>query len=283
VLPVVRLGPFAVGTHALFVALGVLAATLVVVRESRRRGLWGDEMLVAVAGGLVGGALGMRASGFLRDPSAVLDAGMLAVWQYGAKSILGGLTGAYLGVVVAKRLVGYRVRTGDVFAPAVALGMAVGRVGCLLTEPPGRPTSLPWGIVLSPEQAASIGGCTVCVPGVPLHPSFAYEIVFHLAAFVLLLRLRDRLRRPGALLVVYLALYAAFRFAVEAVRDNEVVVVGLTRPQVYLLACAPLVVWRLAVLVRDERRLRAAPSAAPSSAVSSAVSSAPSVAEGTPA
>lgn len=273
VLPVVRLGPLAVGTHALFVALGVLVATLVVVRESRRRGLWGDGMLVAVAGGLVGGAVGMRTSGFLRDPSAVLDAGALVVWQYGAKSILGGLTGAYLGVVVAKRLVGYRVRTGDVFAPAVALGMAVGRVGCLLTEPPGRPTSLPWAVVLTPEQAAAIPGCTVCVPGVGLHPSFAYEIAFDLFAFVLLVLLRDRLRRPGALLVVYLALYAVFRFAVETVRDNEVVLAGLTRPQVYLLVCSPLVVWRLAALVRDERRLRAAPSAPP----------VPSVAEGTPA
>lgn len=274
-LPVVRLGPLAVGTHALFVGLGVLVAALVVVRESRRRGTWGEEMLVAVAGGLVGGALGMRASGFLRDPSAVLDAGVLAVWQYGAKSVLGGLTGAYAGVVVAKRLIGYRVRTGDVFAPAVALGMAVGRVGCLLTEPPGRPTSLPWGVVLTPEQVAVIPGCTVCVPGVGLHPSFAYEIAFHLLAFALLLRLRDRLHRPGALLVVYLALYAAFRFAVEAVRGNEAVLAGLTRPQLYLLACAPLLGWRLALLVRDERRLRAGAVTVPSAG--------PAVAEGTTA
>ena len=275
-LPVVRLGPLAVGTHALFVGLGVLVATLVVVRESRRRGLWGEEMLVAVAGGLVGGAIGMRASGFLRDPSAVLDVGVLAVWQYGAKSVLGGLTGAYAGVVVAKRLVGYRVRTGDVFAPAVALGMAVGRIGCLLTEPPGRPTSLPWGVVLTPEQVAAIPGCTGCVPGVRLHPSFGYEIVFHLLAFAVLLALRDRLRRPGALLVVYLACYAAFRFAVEAVRGNEVVLAGLTRPQLYLLACAPLLCWRLALLVRDERRLRTAAPSGPAP-------EAPALAEGTTA
>jgi prolipoprotein diacylglyceryltransferase len=40
--------------------------------------------------------------------------------------------GTWLGVHVAKRVVGYRLRTGDLFAPAVALGMAVGRIGCLL-------------------------------------------------------------------------------------------------------------------------------------------------------
>ena len=41
-----------------------------------------------------------------------------------------GLVGAWLGVHVAKRLTGYKLRTGDLFAPAVAIGMAVGRIGC---------------------------------------------------------------------------------------------------------------------------------------------------------
>ncbi len=162
-------GGVVVGSHEFFVALGVLAATVVVLLESRRRSVWGDEMLVAVAGGLVGGALGMHASSWLRAPEAAVRAPVLELWQYGAKSILGGLTGAYLGVLLAKRLMGFRRRTGDVFAPAVALGMAVGRVGCLLTEPPGRPTSLPWGIRLSAEQVAAIPGCTGCVPGRLLH------------------------------------------------------------------------------------------------------------------
>lgn len=252
-----------VGTHAFFVGLGVLVATVVVVRESRRRGLWGEEMLVAVAGGLVGGALGMRATSFLRDPSAVVDAGFLTVWQYGAKSVLGGLTGAYLGVVVAKRLVGYRVRTGDVFAPAVALGMAVGRVGCLLTEAPGRPTSMPWGLTLTPEQAAAVPACPSCAAGVPLHPSFAYEILFHLGTFAALLGLRSRVERPGALLTLYLAAYAVFRFGVEFVRDNATVLAGLTRGQLFLLVVAPLLLWRVGVVVRDERARRAVTPARP--------------------
>jgi prolipoprotein diacylglyceryl transferase len=109
-------------------------------------------------------------------------------WEFGARSILGGLTGAYVGVLVAKRLIGYRVRTGDLFAPAVAVGW----IGCLLTEAPGRPTALPWGI----HALASVPGC---VAGVAMHPSFAYEIVFPLAAFAALCWLRPRVHRPGAL------------------------------------------------------------------------------------
>ena len=63
------------------------------------------------------------------------NASLAEQWAYGNRSILGGLVGAWLGVHVAKRLCGYRLRTGDLFAPAVALGMAVGRIGCFLTEP----------------------------------------------------------------------------------------------------------------------------------------------------
>ena len=249
---IVDLGWAQVGSHEFFVALGVLVAAAVVVLESRRRGTWGDGMLAAVAGGLVGGALGMRASALVRDPGVLLQVPLGDLLQGGAKSVLGGLTGAYVGVLVGKRLVGYRERTGDAFAPAVALGMAVGRIGCLLTEPPGRPTSLPWAVHLSPEQAAAIPGCTACVPGTGLHPSFAYEIVFQLVAFGVLLALRERVTSPGALLTFYLAGYAVFRFAVEFTRDNEAVLAGLTRGQLFLLAVAPLLLWRTAVLARRE-------------------------------
>ncbi len=160
----------------------------------------------------------------------------------GNRSILGGLVGAWLGVHVAKRLVGYPRRTGDLFAPAVALGMGLGRFGCLLTELPGTPNPLGFGPVLDPASAAALGAES----GVPLHPSFAYEIIFHLGAFaVLWWVLRDRWQAPGETLVVYLAAYGLFRFGVELVRGNEVVWLGLTRPQIFLALTVPLLLARV--------------------------------------
>jgi prolipoprotein diacylglyceryl transferase len=243
----VQLGPVAVQSHPFFVGLGVLAAAVVVLLEARRRGMLGEGMLVAVTGALVGGAIGMRAAGFVRHLDPAANPSLSDAWLYGAKSILGGLTGAYLGVLIAKRLVGYQVRTGDVFAPAVALGMAIGRIGCFLAEPPGRPSAVPWAIH-APE---TVPQCPGCASGAAMHPSFLYEIAFHLAAFVALWALRDRVSRPGSLLTYYLAAYAVFRFGVEFVRANEVVALGLTRPQWFLVAVTPLLLARAAVLVRD--------------------------------
>jgi prolipoprotein diacylglyceryltransferase len=130
--------------------------------------------------------------------------------------------------------------------------MAVGRVGCLLTERPGTPTGTGFGIRLDPDAAARLG----TPAGVPLHPSFAYEIAFQLAAFVALwVWLRHLSLGPGTTFVLYVAAYGVFRFGVELVRGNEVVWHGLTRPQLFLAATVPLVLARVVVDLRRHRRM----------------------------
>ena len=237
-----------VDTHAFFVGLGVVAAVVVFVAEARRRGHTDDRLLIVVTGALVGGALFMRLGTWLQHVDLRQNASFAEQWAYGNRSILGGLVGAWLGVHVAKRLSGYRLRTGDLFAPAVALGMAVGRIGCLLSERPGTPTGTSWGITLDRAAATRLG-----VPaGVPLHPSFAYEIAFHLAAFAAIwFWLRRRSLPPGEIFVWYVAAYGVFRFLVEFVRGNEVVWNGLTRPQLFLAVTIPLVLLRIVLQARS--------------------------------
>lgn len=236
-----HLGPVAVPVHGVFIGLGVLAALAVFVAEARRRGAVNEQSVVAASGALVGGAIGMRLSGWARHLDLTANPSLAEAWQFGSRSILGGLLGAYLGVLVAKRIGGYRGKTGDLFAPAVALGIAVGRIGCHLTEAPGRPTTLPWGI----HAPATTPDCPGCLTGQAMHPSFLYEIAFQLAAFVILLWLRDRLSHPGELFVLYIAGYATFRFLVEFTRANETVWLDLTRPQWFLLPSLLLIGIRL--------------------------------------
>ena len=235
-------------THGLFVGIGVLAAALVFVHEARRRGHTDDRLLIVVTGALVGGAIFMRLGTWLQHTDLRENATLVEQWAHGNRSILGGLVGAWLGVHVAKRLCGYRLRTGDLFAPAVALGMAVGRIGCMLTELPGTPTGAGWGITVDGADAARLGA----PPGVALHPSFAYEIAFHLAAFaVLWFWLRTKPLPPGETFVWYVAAYGAFRFLVEFVRGNEVVWEGLTRPQLFLAVTIPFVLLRIGHQLRS--------------------------------
>lgn len=241
-----ELGP--IPTHGFFVGLGVLAAVVVFVHEARRRGHTDDRLLIVVTGALVGGAVFMRLGTWLQHLDLRENASLAEQWAYGNRSILGGLVGAWLGVHVAKKLCGYRLRTGDLFAPAVALGMAVGRVGCLLTELPGTPTASGWGITLDRADALRLGA----PPGVALHPSFAYEIAFHLAAFAALwFWVRHRDFPPGESFLWYVAAYGTFRFAVEFVRGNEVVELGLTRPQLFLACTIPLLLGRIAYRLRS--------------------------------
>jgi len=217
--------------------------------EARRRGADRDDRIWLVVGGaLVGGALMMRLGTWLQHVDLRANASLTEQWLYGNRSVLGGLLGAYLGAHVAKRAVGYRQRTGDLFAPAVAAGMAVGRIGCLVTELPGTPTGAGWGVTLTVEQAARLQAPA----GVGLHPSFAYEIGFHAVAFVVLWGwLRHQPIAAGETLTLYVASYAVFRFLVEFVRGNEVVLSGLTRPQLFLALTIPLVLARVIYQARQ--------------------------------
>ena len=235
-----RLGPVEIGTHDVFVGLGVCTALLLFWAEGRRRNVHDPRLWTIAAGSLVTGAVFAKLGAGWRYLVDNPEPSLVGLWLHGGKSVLGGLAGAYLGVIVTKRLVGYPHPTGDLFAPAVALGIAVGRVGCFLTEPIGTPTSLPWGITVSPEVGARIPNCPQCLSGVPLHPSFLYEIAALVALFALLLWLRSRVEVPGELFKVFLLSYGTARFLVEFVRGNDTFALGLSGSQIFLMATMPL-------------------------------------------
>lgn len=239
-----------VDTHAAFVALGLTAAGIVFVIEKRRREVTDHRIAYLVLGALLGAAVLSRLGTWAQHLDLSENLSLVDQLTRGNASMLSALVGAWLGVHVAKRLCGYPERSGDLFAPAVALAMAIGRIGCLLTEQPGSPTGSDWGVVLDADAAARTGSPA----GVPLHPSFVYEIVFHLAAFaVLWFWLRHRPIAAGETLTLYIAAYAVFRFGVEFVRGNEIAWMGLTRPQLFLLVTIPLLAARMIWMLRTGR------------------------------
>lgn len=245
-----RIGGWSVPTHEFFIGLGLAAAVVVFYLRARARNELDDRVRWVVIGALIGGGLFARAAAiwqFTLTGSSLVD-----VWLYGGRSVLGGLAGAYAGAVLTKRIVGYRHSTGELFAPAVAIGMAIGRIGCFLTEQIGTTTTMPWGITVSPEVAATIPNCPQCASGAPLHPSFLYEIIFHAAAFGVLWATRDRLPE-GQSFKLYLLAYGVFRLLVEFVRGNPELAFGLSGSQVFLLLTLPLLTWATARGARAPR------------------------------
>jgi prolipoprotein diacylglyceryltransferase len=240
----VQAGPLTVGTHDVFSLLAVAVGLAIYYRTLRARGMLDERIVLVSMAVVLGGIIGARTITAWENTDEIgraLEAGAPLSWVilHGNKSILGGLAGGFLAGVLAKRALGYRRSTGDSYALAIAVGTAIGRVGCFLSELPlGTATTLPWGMTVSAEAAAAFPRCPGC--GGPMHPSMLYEIAFNVIAAVLIVRLGRRVPVQGDLLKLYLVAAFAFRFLVEFVRGNEVQLLGLTGPQIVLI---PLMAW----------------------------------------
>ena len=138
-----------------------------------------------------------------------------SAWLADGKTVTTGLIGAYVGVELAKLVLGIRAKTGDAFALPLALSLAVGRWGCFFNGCcHGTPTSLPWGIDFG--------------DGVRRHPTQIYESLFHLwMAFVIIQMIR-RGWLPNQRLKLYLIAYGAYRFLTEFIRPEPVYALKLT-------------------------------------------------------
>jgi prolipoprotein diacylglyceryl transferase len=225
-----KIGGVPIYAHGFFLCLGMLIGLLMLIMEAQRR-RWPKEEVVPIAlAAFVGGMIGARVSVlfFYGAPAAYAALNWFALFdpRIGPGSILGGLIGAYIAGYVASRAIGKAGCTCDAFAPAIALGLAVGRVGDFLVaeDGMGKATTLPWGVP---------------TPGVDylVHPTPLYDSAFNLFWFGALLLLRDHpAMQNGNLLKLGLAGYALFRFCVEFVRTNPVLALGLTGPQYICLA-----------------------------------------------
>jgi prolipoprotein diacylglyceryltransferase len=244
VFPVLfQAGPITLYTHDFFTVAGVIAGLVLYWRALRRDGVLDRRILLISLAAIAGGALGARliTSWEILDEVSAANLPLTYVITHGPRSIIGGLAGGYLAIVLSKRALGYTLSTGDYYAAAIPLALVIGRIGCFLSELPlGTPTDLPWGMTVSPDAAAAFARCPGCEG--PMHPSMLYEIGFHAVAFGLIVTRGPLLPIRGDTLKAYLLAYGIFRFGVEFVRGNEVQAIGLTGPQIVLIPLIGLLV-----------------------------------------
>jgi phosphatidylglycerol:prolipoprotein diacylglycerol transferase len=138
----------------------------------------------------------------------------------------------------------------DAFAPGIALGHVVGRLGCLFAGCCfGRPTSVPWAITFTNRYAAENVGTPL---GVPLHPTQLYEAGAELLILVLLLATERRGRAfPGRTFWGYMLLYGVSRFVIEFYRgDSRGMIWMLSTSQFVSALIVPVSIIMLVILAR---------------------------------
>lgn len=233
----IDLAGLSIKTFGLLFALAFLACGLLLARRLKELGKPVDWAYEIVFAALIGGLVGSRVYWVVQnyddagdDLLGNLFSGSGLVWY-------GGAIGGALGVVLwAQRRGMLGLGLLDLCAPALALGYAIGRVGCQISGDGdyGDRSDLPWAMAY-PDGAVPTNE--------EVHPTPIYESLAMGFVALWLWRRRDAYR-PGVLFALYLVLSGVERVLVEFVRRNEVVAAGLTVPALESLAvCAVGAAW----------------------------------------
>lgn len=239
--PEIELGPLTLQTFGLMFALAFLAAGALVAKRLKEIGKppdWAYEMGFSA---LIGGIVGSRLYFVVDNYDSVKDDLLGNLFSGSGLTWYGGLIGGTIAVLLWARYRGFLgLALLDLAAPALALGYAIGRVGCQLSGDGdyGRAWDGPWAMSY-PEGTVPTDEA--------VHPTPIYEtLAMGLGAWILW-QLRDRFR-TGILFAIYLLYAGAERFLVEFLRRNEDVALGLTAAQLESLAMMLAgVVWIFAV------------------------------------
>jgi phosphatidylglycerol:prolipoprotein diacylglycerol transferase len=214
-------GPMSLPTYGALLAIAFLVGLWIVARQARREGL--DPVVITdlAVWALIGGLLGARLllvivdwDHYWSNPRELW--GLLRSGGVFYGGLIGGI-GVGVWYVLRHNLSVWRV--ADVAAPAVVLGQAIGRLGCLAAGCCfGKPTDVAWAVTFRDAQAARELATPV---DTPLHPTQVYESMAAALVFAFLLWLAPRKRFHGQVAAAYVILYSASRFGIEFFRGDR--------------------------------------------------------------
>ncbi len=243
--PEIEVLGISIKTFGVMFALGFVACGGLVARRLRELGRPSDWSYEIVFAALIGGVVGARGYYLIENYDRVSHdllgsafSGSGLVWYGGA---IGGAIAVLAWMRWRKVL---ELRMLDTCAIALALGYAIGRIGCQVSGDGdyGIRSSLPWAMGYP-------HGTVPTPPGVRVHPTPIYEtLAIGLLAHALW-RLRDRVR-PGVIFALYLIGSGLERLLVEFIRRNAEVWAGLTAPQLESIAAIAVGLAWLALLLR---------------------------------
>ena len=212
-----RVGPFTIHTYGALVALGFLAAITLASSDAKRRGMDPQKImdlgLYLIVAGIVGARLldiAIEYRFFAKNPLE-----MFMIWKGGLVFYGGFIAAVPTAIWYLKKNDLPVWKVGDVLAPCLALGHAIGRLGCFAAGCCyGCEAHLPWSVTFTDPDSLAI-------LGVPLHPTQIYEALGNFILFFGLWAYRKKTVFDGQLFWLYVMLYSVLRFLVEAFRGDS--------------------------------------------------------------
>lgn len=229
-----RIGHFSINIFGVMIAIGIITGILIMLKEAKRKGLNEDNVfdlaiytiIAAVIGARLYYVIGFNFSYYLKNPLEIIFVNL------GGLSIQGGLLGGIVFAVWYTKKKGILFwETADIFAPSIAIGQAIGRIGCDIFGTPMK-TIYPWGIKVGSQI---------------VHPAQMYEMVLDLLLFTYLWRKKDRLSYKGELFIKYIIGFSINRAIVEFFRTNPVIIKPFTIAHVtsFIMIVTAIIVGRI--------------------------------------
>lgn len=215
-----HLGSIEISTYSVFMVIAITVGALIYFYETRKAQLVNEHSFLIVIGAFIGSTLGAKLLELLININYINSGNDLLVFLVSGRTVIGGLIGGTLGVWLTKRIVGIKAKRGNLFAPAVAMGIAIGRIGCFFNGCCyGTPTNLPWAVDFG--------------DGIPRHPTQLYESMFMVLMFIFLKTgFKKRESSPGYLFAFLMIVYFTFRFLIEFIRVEKLAFWNLTYFQI---------------------------------------------------
>lgn len=220
---ILEIGPITIHTYGLLLAAAFIAGIWITSRNARKEGISQDAIwnmgLVVIFAALVGSKLLLLLSDYhyyLQNPREIFSLSTLRSMgvYYGGLLLALGAAAWYMR---AKKLPAWTL--ADCAAPGIALGQAIGRLGCLSAGCCyGSPADVPWAIRFTSQYAYENVGVPL---NIPLHPTQIYESIGALCLFAFLMWRLPKRHLVGQILLEYLGLYAILRFGIEFFRGDE--------------------------------------------------------------
>ena len=251
--------------HGVLIAVGFLLGGLLLHRYTRERGVPTDVLLDILTWVLVGSMLGTRlvwVAGNLDRMDSVAEVFM--IWR-GGMTLYGGILGGLIaGVIMLRRHQLPVLEMIDLAAPAMALGLVIGRISDLITgDHLGKPTDLPWGFryvgTNPPGEAPPLGAV--------VHPVALYDAILVSILFAILVLYLRRRRPAGTAAAIFALYYSVDRLFLDFLRTDRTRAFGLTGTQLTSIAVIVFVTGWLVYRVRKGTPQRQEPSPAPAPSI----------------